>query len=417
MISCLLRPINLKHRSKDVDRFLTSMKFQPRFFHVENVFANAKRKRTKRLRGLDSLLYASIWPMVYVVKIFGFAPYNFSQDRLAPSNICLIFSAIAVVLYSYVLFILERLISLERETVLLGGTENAKVIINYSVVIYELSLAMLTRRSFIKTWNALQDYDKTVKQLGYSRKERQTAILAWILAIIIAIIWIAVNRSGMYAFAETWIYNMGYMLCYIGTSMALYKFVAVAFFLGQRFQHLNTIAVKNLPTLTSTSKYSAKISRKVTILNLHNDLMVAAENLESLYSWSLLFWLSNLSLHIVSNVYFIITWMLMKSWDVVSWPVIYCLNIWLLAFFLQLLLLHIACDFVSSQANCLGPILIEWQIRLMKKNHECGDSSLQFLNRKLNFSAGGCFYVNLPLLRSIATLLSTYLVILLQFPQ
>jgi hypothetical protein len=142
-----------------------------------------------------------------------------------------------------------------------------QVIINYSVVIYELSLAMLTRRSFIKTWNALQDYDKTVKQLGYSRKERQTAILAWILAIIIAIIWIAVNRSGMYAFAETWIYNMGYMLCYIGTSMALYKFVAVAFFLGQRFQHLNTIAVKNLPTLTSTSKYSAKISRKVVIVH------------------------------------------------------------------------------------------------------------------------------------------------------
>jgi len=133
MISCLLRPINLKHRSKDVDRFLTSMKFQPRFFHVENVFANAKRKRTKRLRGLDSLLYASIWPMVYVVKIFGFAPYNFSQDRLAPSNICLIFSAIAVVLYSYVLFILERLISVEREVVLLGGTENAKVSEKYSV--------------------------------------------------------------------------------------------------------------------------------------------------------------------------------------------------------------------------------------------------------------------------------------------
>jgi len=91
--------------------------------------------------------------------------------------------------------------------------------------------------------------------------------------------------------------------------------------------------------------------RMKAILNLHNDLMVAAENLESLYSWSLLFWLGNLSLHIVSNTYFIITWMLKKSWDVVSWPVIYCLNIWLLAFLLQLLLLHIVCDFVSSQVR------------------------------------------------------------------
>lgn len=33
---------------------------------------------------------------------------------------------------------------------------------------------------------------------------------------------------------------------------------------------------------------------------------------------------------------------------------------------------------------------------------ECAESLLQFINRKLNFSAGGCFHVNLPLLRSVS---------------
>jgi len=132
MTWCLLRSINpTKHRSQDVDQFPTGMKFQPRFFHVENVFA--KRKCTKRLRGPDSPLYASIWPIVYIVKISGFAPYDFSQDPPVPSNICFIFSAIAAVFYSYVLIVLARMISVEREAPLLGGTENAKVGEKYSV--------------------------------------------------------------------------------------------------------------------------------------------------------------------------------------------------------------------------------------------------------------------------------------------
>lgn len=137
-----------------------------------------------------------------------------------------------------------------------------QVIINYSVVMYELGLAMFTRCSFVKTWNALQDYDDDVRQLGHPRKETQTAIMAWILTVVTVTIWTAVNRSGMYAFSETWIYNMGYMLSYIGTSMALYKFVAMASFLGQRFHHLNAIAVKSLPS-TSTGNDTIKINRKV----------------------------------------------------------------------------------------------------------------------------------------------------------
>lgn len=97
--------------------------------------------------------------------------------------------------------------------------------------------------------------------------------------------------------------------------------------------------------------YDSSIYLQKTILSLHNDLMIAGENLESLYSWSLLLWLSNLCLHIVSNIYFIIKWMIVKHRDVEAWPLVSCLSCWLLAFFFQLLLLHIACDFASSQVK------------------------------------------------------------------
>ncbi|KYN09541.1 hypothetical protein ALC57_18328, partial [Trachymyrmex cornetzi] len=170
---------------------------------------------------------------------------------------------------------------------------NVQVIINYSVVMYELGLTAFTRRSFTRIWNALQDFDENMRRLGYARKETRTAIVAWFLVIMTTIIWMAINRIGMYAFLETWTSNMKYMIPYIGTSIAIYKFVAITIFLGQRFDHLNSVAIQNLPS-TSIRDIGTIISKK---------------------------------------------------------------------------------DYVEY--------------------------SLEFLNRKLKFSAGGCFYVNLPLLRSV----------------
>lgn len=105
------------------------MAFQPRPFNVETVWVQAKKKQTKKLRGPDSPLYMSIWPMVYVVRVFGLAPYEFSQDRLVPSNIYLIFSVIVGTLYSYIFYtVAARIIGIKRrEGAVLGETEATKV--------------------------------------------------------------------------------------------------------------------------------------------------------------------------------------------------------------------------------------------------------------------------------------------------
>lgn len=128
---------------------------------------------------------------------------------------------------------------------------------------YELGLAIFTRQTFTRTWNALQDYDDSIRQFGFPRKETQTAIYAWILTILTGIVWTLINIFGMYAFFEPWLYNIGYMLAYIGTMVAVYKFSAMALFLGHRFHHLNAVAMKSLPSPSGKIESTTGISRQV----------------------------------------------------------------------------------------------------------------------------------------------------------
>lgn len=107
------------------------MKFQAHPFDVENVFVQAKKQQAKKLRGPDSPFFMSIWPMFYIMRVFGLTPYYFSQDRLVPSNIYLIFTAIAATLYTYIFYVvIRRTFAIERDEDNNGAvqaTENTKV--------------------------------------------------------------------------------------------------------------------------------------------------------------------------------------------------------------------------------------------------------------------------------------------------
>nr|XP_012152351.1 PREDICTED: putative gustatory receptor 28a isoform X2 [Megachile rotundata] len=330
-----------------------------------------KKNAKKKYHGPESPLYTAIYPSVCITKVFGLAPYDFTDDQM--------------------------------------------VIVNYLVAMYELVATIVTRKSFIRIWNDLQNFDEKLNQLGYPRNETKTEIVCWVLLISQTIVWIVVNQSGMYAFDETWSFNISYMTIYIGTAVSVYKFFAMVTFLGQRFHQLNEIARENLPP--QVGYHSSIVSRK-TIQDLHGELMLYGEALDSLYTWPLLFWLINLSVHSVSSLYFFIDWMILSPWTNSTWLLLFNVWSWLLVFMIQLLVLHIGCDYTTTQANSMAAILVEWDARVIKRfpYDDTIRTSLHFLNRRLRFSAGGLFDVKLSLLSSIVGMLSTYLIILLQFP-
>ncbi|XP_031775904.1 putative gustatory receptor 2a [Apis florea] len=396
---------------------LTEPRLKP--FDVEATFAEvalARKEHTRKYHGPDSLLYSAIYPVVCIMKVFGLAPYDFTGDEITPSNACLLFSFAFIGVYCHIIYIVyKRFLGIRRDKAILSVVETTKVTVNYLVAMYDIISTIFTRKRFSRIWNAQQDFDERLSQLGYPRKETKVKIAIWILLASQIVTWTAVNQSGMFAFEETWTFNVSYMCPYIGTATAVYKFFGMVSFLGLRFHQLNQIAKENLPPKVGYK--SSNISRQ-TIQDLHNDLMLSSETLGSLYSWSLLFWLGNLSIHSVSNLYFIIDWVILTPWTNIAWPLIFNMWCWLIGFITQLLALHIACDYTINEANFMSAILIEWEARTLQKfpYEDSFRTSLYSLNRRLCFSAAGLFDIKLSLLCSIVKVMSNYLIILLQFP-
>ncbi|KAK0179775.1 hypothetical protein PV327_005494 [Microctonus hyperodae] len=378
--------------------------------------AFAQRSKKKKYRGSESPLYAATCPLIYVTRVFGLAPYEFddNQQILVPSDINIIYSIIWFCVNTYIIYtvLLSVIISPPVERHVLQFTEMAKAIFNYGVVIFELVLCLYTRKQITKIWNEIQEYDEIICELGYARKEKKTCIWIWSIIAFSAVIWIAINQLGMYAFDQSWIDNVLYMILYVNSATGVVKFSGLVMLLGQRFNQLIDISQRNM-LMTPTWLSGTPIINVKIIEHLHNDMMVIAENLNTIFSWSMMFWLGNLCLHSVSDIYFVMAWI---SAEHIYWKLIRCLLAWIFLFISQIILLCYACHYTSSQANCINYIIFRWkrQQYMRNKNMEI-ETSFHLLNRQLHFCAAGCFNINLPLLRSIAASLTTYLVILLQF--
>ena len=93
-----------------------------------DVAVNKKVIQVMKVRGADSPLYTAICPVVYVIRVFGLAPYEFDNDILVSSSFNSIYSYLCMGVYTYIIYtVLKRFTSIEQEQPLLGHTETGKV--------------------------------------------------------------------------------------------------------------------------------------------------------------------------------------------------------------------------------------------------------------------------------------------------
>ncbi|XP_033228251.1 uncharacterized protein LOC117180051 [Belonocnema kinseyi] len=193
---------------------------------------------------------------------------------------------------------------------ILGVTEQAKVILNYTTMLVNVLVTMFTRERFVEVWSMIQDFDYDTNELGFPQMENGIKLRVWGILLLNVLIW----------------------------------FSGIVFIIGLRFKHLNKIVSFCSPNETGFQR-KPQIDSKV-VEKFYGDLITASRKLNSIYSWSLLLWLFNVSSHTVSNTYFIITAFMDHDFEML---IQLCLAGWFLAYVTQLIVLHVACDFACSQ--------------------------------------------------------------------
>lgn len=199
----------------------------------------------------------------------------------------------------------------------------------------DIIITLLTIKKFTKVFNMIQSFDEIIDSMGYINNEKKTGILVWLIISLNILIWLAVNQAGMIAFDQSFIDNLTYMIIYVGSAVSVTKFSLIAWVLSTRFAHLNYIANENSID-------------GIFIERLYDILMTSGEQLELIYSWSLILWLGNLTLHIISDFYFVIDGILEVN---MSYSLMSCLLAWLTTFIWQIVLLNWACHIASYQVK------------------------------------------------------------------
>ncbi|XP_034945584.1 gustatory receptor 68a-like [Chelonus insularis] len=389
--------------------------------HTDLSFNDKKmRINSRKGRGPESILYKSTWPLICVIRILGLAPYEFKGEELVPSNKYMIFSFLWLIVFTYTFFwaIVSQMANMYRDDMRLPTaiTELCKFILNYVVVVIDIIMALCTSKKLTNIWNRIQNYDEVIQNLGYGRNEKKT--FAWVLALLFfnLCIWTLISVFGMIGFSEPWLKNVTYMLIYIGSAATVTKFAGITMLLAQRFSQLNSIVQTTVVFAPRWKTIGSTINYQL-IGYLHDDLMVITENLNSIFFWSVLLWLTNLSTHSISSSFYALSWLLDQGsfTPSVYFSPIYCLSSWITSFAFQIFMLCYACHHASYEANSMSAMMLEKRKWFYTYNRKMDVETLFHLaNRPLQFSAAGFFYVDLQLFTTIMSVMTTYLCILLQ---
>lgn len=86
---------------------------------------------------------------------------------------------------------------------------------------------------------------------------------------------------------------------------------------------------------------------------LYQRLLLIGEKFGDLHSWPLIIWLSNLCLHCVSGLYFLMSLAInaVSGKGNTSLEAALCLFIWIVAFLAQIILLQFSCEFTAHQVR------------------------------------------------------------------
>lgn len=96
---------------------------------TQRILSHIHRMKKKQFLGPNSPLYTSVCPLVYAIRAFGLAPYEFEDNQLVPCDTYMIISLFWIFMYTYIVsgFIIEFIDSEKKRKKVLLYAEQARV--------------------------------------------------------------------------------------------------------------------------------------------------------------------------------------------------------------------------------------------------------------------------------------------------
>ncbi|XP_044575264.1 uncharacterized protein LOC123259062 [Cotesia glomerata] len=352
----------------------------------------------------------NIRPLLVGARIFGCSPHRITDREFIITKFGLVYSLLIAAIIGCI-FIFDFYINVYHTIEF-----KMRLLIFVRSCLYYISI--LTDGVIAMIWNGfLNIIVSRIYNFDYATKYNQNSNYKMInackfLIIIVLAYWTAVGYFTYFCEESDFIfYAVAYSVANVTMSMQIMKFIGLLLLLYQRFNYLDQMILQSdvkrgLTVIVYPERGNMNLQE---ICWLHYLLVTASEEINSVYSTQLFFWITISFLNGLSRIYTLTTMQAEQKLYLVirdSFSVVACaVNLFAISAFSH---------FTAARANNIRKSTFAPQASIkMKKNLDNFEVIAYFYLKKLRFTAAaGLIRVDLPLLLSIIGAITTYLVIL-----
>ncbi|XP_014486021.1 PREDICTED: uncharacterized protein LOC106750294 [Dinoponera quadriceps] len=355
---------------------------------------------------------SDIRPLLHIARIFGCGLYVVGEDDIVTMKYSAFYTAFFTLLYGTVC--VTNFYALTKEDALgprLLALTVARTGLSYTCVFVDIALTSWYEWKVRAALSQLRVFDRATKYKEHA-KTYTVRYISWILSFVIMAFWSTAGYLTFRCEPKDPLFN-GLTYAFINTtlSMQLLRFISLSFLLRERFRRLCEILLLPEDGKIMVVDRSARQLRLQEVWWLHSCLANATELINSVYGVQLLLWIAGGSFNTLTRIYTInehtslSTFLIARETMMVS------------ACATNLLLITTVCHSIAGQANHVGKIAFSPSSAIVAKRNFAQDygvdAATYFQLHKVHFFAAfGLILIDLPLLLSITSGITTYLVIL-----
>ncbi|XP_018376361.1 PREDICTED: uncharacterized protein LOC108769720 [Trachymyrmex cornetzi] len=355
---------------------------------------------------------SDIRPLLHIARLFGCGLFLVTEDDIMMMEYSTIYSVLFALLY--VSLCIANIYMLRWDDMIGPRLLMLTVVrtgLSYSCVLSDIVMTYCYNWKIRAALSHLRIFDRTIKYKE-PKYPHMIRYVCWLLIFVMLSFWTIVGYITFCVEPKDSVFNgITYAVVNTTLTMQLITFASLSSLLYERYHRLcESLLLPEDGKIMVMDRLDKQFHLQ-EVWWLHSCLTNATEMINSVYSIQLLLWIFCMSFNTLTRIYTINNGAILQ-------PLLIAREILLVsACVTNLLIITIICHMTATQANRVGKIAFTPSSAiLVKKNFMqdcCVEAVTYFQLQQVHFFASyGIIRIDLPLLLSIASGITTYLVIL-----